>query len=313
MVDLRVLKHSWTTDHEESEEELTTLIANTFEDDGSEKMIAMERQLSLLNQYIKVDSLPPLEARELVKMGILSEEAISFTGIKEGIVKGIKSVGGSLAKFAAWVHNTIQNKTVSEKYIIKKFTKLEHTLADSETSRGYVKDVPTFEEVQKRLAGILNACGYIKDLSTNEQGSYDDSVFDRIVQMSNGVFKADVPYEGSSYRNLKWDPPKLTQYEVIKSPWNNASNLQRLRNLTVEVKYQSLEDLATAASSLVKKCSQFRDEGAYSNDEYGEVAQTYNAAYVINKLVKQINAAINKEVNTLCIQYITRLIHFTTV
>ena len=252
---------------------------------------------------------------ELHKTGILSEEAVDMVKIRKGIVSSAKSIGSNLAKFAAWVHNTLQNKTVTEKYILKRFTKLEQTLSTAETSRGYVKDVPTYEVVQKRLVGILQVCDFIKELSSQQDttGGYNDGIFEKVALVSNGVLKLTAPYTDTTYRNLEWVKPTLSNYEVIKSPWNNSNNLQKLRNLVIQAKYESLEDLAAAAKVLAKRCSKFREETAYAAPDYNEVANTYNAAYVINKMIKQINQAINKEINTLVISYITQLINYKTI
>lgn len=315
MVDLNVLKPSKPREQEESIEELGSLICTSYDNIDVQEMVALEEELSTLFQYLKLDTLTSLTLDELHQVGILSEEAIDMVKVRKGIVNSAKNVGNSLAKFAAWVHNTLQNKTVTEKYILKRFAKLEQALSSAETSRGYVKDVPTYDVIQKRLVGILQVCDFIKELSSQQDttGGYNDGIFEKVALTSNGVLKLTAPYSDSTYRNLEWSKPQVSNYEVLKSPWNNATNLQKLRNLVVEAKYESLEDLASAAKVLAKRCSKFREETAYAAPDYNDVANTYNAAYVINKMVKQINHAINKEINTLVISYITHLINYTTI
>ena len=315
MVDLNVLKPTKPHEQEEDVADLCSLICSMYDTDDIKVMVALEEELSTLSQYLKLNTLTPLTLEDLHKAGILSEEAVDIVKIRKGIVSSAKSIGSNLAKFAAWVHNTLQNKTVTEKYILKRFTKLEQTLSSAETSRGYVKDVPTYEVVQKRLVGILQVCDFIKELSSQQDttGGYNDGIFEKVALVSNGVLKLTAPYTDTTYRNLEWVKPTLSSYEVLKSPWNNSNNLQKLRNLVIQAKYESLEDLAAAAKVLAKRCSKFREETAYTAPDYNEVANTYNAAYVINKMIKQINQAINKEVNTLVISYITQLINYKTI
>lgn len=315
MVDLNVLKPTKPREQEEDVADLCSLICNMYDTDDIREMVALEEELSTLSQYLKLNTLTPLTLEDLHKAGILSEEAVDIVKIRRGIVSSAKNIGSSLAKFAAWVHNTLQNKTVTEKYILKRFAKLEQTLSSAETSRGYVKDVPTYEVVQKRLVGILQVCDFIKELSSQQDttGGYNDGIFEKVALVSNGVLKLTAPYTDTTYRNLEWVKPTLSSYEVLKSPWNNSNNLQKLRNLVIQAKYESLEDLAAAAKVLAKRCSKFREETAYTAPDYNEVANTYNAAYVINKMIKQINQAINKEVNTLVISYITQLINYKTI
>ena len=315
MVDLNVLKPTKPREQEEDVADLCSLICNMYDTDDIREMVALEEELSTLSQYLKLNTLTPLTLEDLHKAGILSEEAVDIVKIRRGIVSSAKNIGSSLAKFAAWVHNTLQNKTVTEKYILKRFAKLEQTLSSAETSRGYVKDVPTYEVVQKRLVGILQVCDFIKELSSQQDttGGYNDGIFEKVALVSNGVLKLTAPYTDTTYRNLEWVKPTLSNYEVLKSPWNNSNNLQKLRNLVIQAKYESLEDLAAAAKVLAKRCSKFREETAYTAPDYNEVANTYNAAYVINKMIKQINQAINKEVNTLVISYITQLINYKTI
>ena len=315
MVDLNVLKPTKPREQEEDVADLCSLICSMYDADDIKVMVALEEELSTLSQYLKLNTLTPLTLEDLHKAGILSEEAVDIVKIRKGIVSSAKSIGSNLAKFAAWVHNTLQNKTVTEKYILKRFAKLEQTLSGAETSRGYVKDVPTYEVVQKRLVGILQVCDFIKELSSQQDttGGYNDGIFEKVALVSNGVLKLTAPYTDTTYRNLEWVKPTLSSYEVLKSPWNNSNNLQKLRNLVIQAKYESLEDLASAAKVLAKRCSKFREETAYAAPDYNEVANTYNAAYVINKMIKQINQAINKEVNTLVISYITQLINYKTI
>ncbi len=315
MVDLNVLKSSKPLGREENISELCDLICTSYNTVDVNEMIALEEELSTLFQYLKLNTIDSYTLEDLHHLGILSEEAVDIVKIRKGIVNSAKNIGNHLAKFAAWVHNTIQNKTVTEKYILKRFAKLEQTLSTAETSRGYVEDVPTYDIVQKRLVGILQVCDFIKELSSQQDttGGYNDGIFEKVAIVSNGVLKLTAPYSDSTYRNLEWAKPTLSKYEVLKSPWNNLNNLQKLRNLVVEAKYESLEDLASAAKTLAKRCSKFREETAYTTPDYNEVANTYNAAYVINKMVRQINQAINKEINTLMISYITHLINYTTI
>lgn len=315
MVDLNVLKSPKPIEQEESVEELGILISSSYEKEGLEEMISLEEELAALSQYLKLDTLTPLTLEKLGEIGILSEEAVDMVKIRKGIVTSAKTVGSHLAKFSVWVYNTLKNKSVTEKYILKRFAKLEDTLTHADTSRGYVDKVPAYETVQRRLVGILQVCGYIKELSSKEDtnGGYNDGVFEKVAVMSNGVLKLTTPYSGTTYRNMEWTPPPLTKYEVLKSPWNNSNNIQKIRNLVIEAKYESLEDLAKAAKALSKRCSKYQEETAYEAPDYNEVANTYNAAYVVNKMIKQINQAINKEVNTITISYVTRLINYTTV
>ena len=315
MVDFNALKTPRVSQREESMEDLCSLITSSYSEEGIDQMISLEEELTILRQYLKLDTLTPMTIDRLYEMGILSEEAIDIVKVRKGIVSSAKSVGIHLAKFSAWVYNSLKNKSVTEKYIIKRFAKLEDALTHAPTTRAYVEDVPTYEVVQKRLVGILQVCQHLKELSSKEDtnGGYTDGMFEQIALLSNGVLKLSAPYSGTTYRNIEWQKPALTKYEVLKSPWNNSANIQKIRNLTVDAKYESLEDLAQAAKTLSKRCSQFKEGDEYSAPDYNDVANTYNAAYVINKMIRQINQAINREVNALTISYITNLIHYKTI
>ena len=314
MVDLNILRKTRPVDLRD--EDVISLYTKCMEEeDCTDRYLSLEADLIELHQYLKLSRLTAEELKDPALRSIISVESIDIHKVHQGIVSTTKRIGDKLAKFAAWINDTIRNKTVSEKYIIKKFAALEEALTKVDTSRVYVEDVPTYDQAQTRILGIIHVCEYVKELSSKEDttAGYNDSVFEKLALASKGVMKLDAPYGGSTYRNLSWNPPKLTEYELLRSPWAIPINLQKLRNLTIQAKYESLEDLGDAAKMLAKRCAAFKEETPYEVPDYNEVANTYNAAYVINKATKQIEKAITREVNNLVINTLTRLIHYKTI
>ena len=314
MVDLNILKPSHPVDLKD--EDVMSLYTKCIEEESDvEHYLSLEEDLIELQQCLRLSKLTEKELQDPALKSIISTESVDIHKVHQLTVSVTKRIGDKLAKFAAWVHDTIRNKTVSEKYIIKKFAAFEEALSKVETSRVFVEDVPTFDQVQNRILGIIQVCEYVKELSSKEDttAGYSDGVFEKLALTSKGVMKVDAPYGGSTYRNLSWNPPKLLSYELLRSPWAIPVNLQKLRNLTIQAKYESLEDLGDAAKTLAKRCSAFREETVYEAPDYNEVANTYNAAYVINKATKQIEKAITREVNNLVINTLTRLIHYKTI
>ncbi len=317
MVDLNVLKPSKVdTQPEESMEDLLQLIIQDSDTSGEDEMRHLEDNLTALYRLLYLDQKGEQFINDPVVQHIIaSTEAIDIVKIRKSIVATTKNLAKDLAKFSSWVVSVVKTKTVTEKFITKRFQRLSDAIAKADTTKGFVKEVPTYDTIQKRLAGILSVCRYIKELSSKPaiDGGYSDAVFEKIALASAGVIKLTAPYSDTTYRNLEWNAPALGDYELFGSSWKTPANVQKIRNLVLQCKYDAMEDLGKAAKTLAVKCNSFQEPDEYNTPDYNSVANTYNAAYVVNKMNKQISKAINKELNTLMISYLSRLINYKTI
>lgn len=314
MVNFNILKPSRPVEREESLEELLSIYEEGTKTDDV-VFTSMEEALIQFQQYLQLSRLSNEELQDPALQSLLSVEAIDIHKVKHSIISSAKNVGSKLAQFAAWVHDTLKSRVVSERYIVKRFAELDESISRADTTRAYVEDVPTFETVQTRLIGIIQVCEYVKELSSKQDttAGYSDGMFEKLAITSKGVLKLDTPYGNTTYRNLSWNPPIKDKYELLRSPWSLPVNTQKIRNLVIQAKYDALDDLGKAAKVLAKRCSSFKEETMYEAPDYNEVANTYNAAYVINKATKQIEKAITREINNLMITTMARLIHYTTI
>lgn len=288
---------------------------------GVEQMSAIETELLLVKQWLNLRKLPDDWLRDEDVVDIVGEEGLT---VKEMIIKttrGLGHVRDGLVNFVTWLDKVFRSTMVSEKYIVNKYSILQNKIQTAELSHIYAKNVPTYDVVTKRLSAILTISNFLKHLSEQEKPKVDDSVFTTIVTRSEGLIAISAPYKDGGYNNLVWKAPELKEYEIKSSPWAKASNIQKVRNLTVAAKYSAFEKVGSAAKSLKKKCDKLIDnesatpEYAYDSgyNEQVDTADTYNAVYVISKLTKQLNDIFNKEINTLMITYISRLIKYKTI
>ena len=176
MVDLNILKHTSPSDLKD--EDPVSLYTKCIEDESDvEHYLSLEEDLIELQQCLRLSRLTEEELQDPALKSIMSVESVDIHKVHQLTVSVTKRIGDKLAKFAAWVHDTIRNKTVSEKYIIKKFAAFEEALSRVETSRVFVEDVPTFDQAQNRILGIIQVCEYVKELSSKVSALISSSYF----------------------------------------------------------------------------------------------------------------------------------------
>ena len=316
MVDLNVLKPSKTIRTSiETPDELMDLILDTYDDEPCELQQSLEYELAMLQQLIKIQALPKEYRNDCALLESLETDDVSVESIGKNIVKSLRTVKNSLKDFAEWVSTKIKDKTVSEKYIRSKFTRLQQAIKEADTSRAYVKQAPPFHWVQERLVGIHQICTYLKSQAANKKPITVET-FRKVAEKSGGCCYSVSDQEGRM--DLTWQEPPLADFEILKSDWGKPNNIDKIRELAVRAKYDALESLADTAKIMAKYCAELaqdHDEDPYSNNDpdYNSMAETYTSAYRCNKLIKDLNVIIRKEINTLLIKYVPRLINFKTI
>lgn len=246
--------------------------------------------------------------------GLLADFNITPSNIASKLV----SIGKNLYSFSKTVKEVTVNQIVSEKYLTDKFSNVLNAIQNISTSRAYVQNVPTFEEQRKRFLAIIKTVGYIEKAANSHINNlpYGDGFLDGIVSNCGGVVKLVKASEGSSFKNLKWFPPSLTEYEIKSSPWASASNMNQIKALAITCKYDMTEKLSKAADVLVKRCEEARDDlqneghdDSYSDNN--EVANIYTMAYMVGKAIRQLHRdGIQNEVNKFAVTYLGRLKNF---
>lgn len=257
--------------------------------------------------------------------GYVSEEGEKWDNFKRGLIKvgegagkffkgvakvsakvysGAKLVTGKLIKFTDDLITSIRDKVASENYINKQFAKVKAKLAESENVRNYVKGVPTYETMIKRLTGIGACCEYIKELSVSEDVHDSVTIMEQLAVRSKGVVKV-VTSKDSSFGNLVWVEAELEEYDLKGSKLGSESGLATLKNALLHCKYEGADDLVAAAKAIDKRVK----EASSKEDE--EAASDYAVSYTVGKVVKQFfKEGIQKELNTVAITYLSRLSKF---
>lgn len=307
MVDLNVLNIKKIRDTGVSESEaLLSFLENDSFDDCETKLMQFNRICMLQS----VDMDPALE--ELIgNEGFIAKTA-------SGIAHAAKSLAISMNNFAKWLHDSIRDKVVTEKYIHNKFGKLSQSIASIKETRAYVDNVPTFDIIEKRLVSLLQLIDYIVDLSKKDKIEESvDSIIQKVVLKSGGTLKIGTSRADTPYSNIQWNEAPLTEYDIKSSKWSDSHQIEKLKNLMLKCKYESVDDLAKAATLIAKKCTAVsttaESDPGYGYEEptepdYNQMAESYNVSYIVGKLIRQVySQGIQKEINMVAICYLYRL------
>lgn len=305
------------------EHDLLGLVDHMFVDEDSD-FDKVERLLSEANRLLILNNVAKQYKDDKGLESLVGLENIELATSTESFVSGLRRITDSMNTLTDKMYKVIWAKTVSEKYIYKRFDKLKERLAEADTERAMVFKVPSYETCTKRFIGVMNVAGFLEEISNRppEDQIFQDTLFEKVVSMSNGVLKVTAPNKESGLKNLVWNPPILTEYDVLHSPWNDNQKREQLRNLIIKCKYQGSDSFKKAAKS-VKKTTQKQIEmqtpydedygsgmgyGSSPEEEYSKQLKTYSVVFLLSKLCKQAEKnAIEKEVNVFCISYIHRL------
>lgn len=309
----------------ESTQDPLDILNSTFFDEtldrDIERAITIAKKKQLIHEYIQ--SLEGGEVQYVVDDQNLWEKifgvrltdddwkALGKAGSR--ILDGMGKLCVGVKNFAVSIKNFAQNKRISEEYIIEKFGKLYNKLASIPYRKAQVEDVPTYELMHLRCAGLLSVCGSIKEMSEKDPGDLDlsDSILDRVANLSKNVLQVTAAEKGSSVRNLAWHEPQLTTYDVKASKWCNEQNLNKLKNVYLDVKFNASEDLDKASEKLIANCKSMVQE---EHDDKDELVDTYSTAYIIGKMIKQVHQfGIQREINTCCTTYLDRLMDYKSM
>lgn len=304
MVDLNILKQDKKRDTGVSE---TEAVVDFLREDN------FEEYESKLMQFNRICALQKVEIDPAVKELVGEEGIIAKT--THGLATAIKSIGITMNNFSKWLYNTIRDRVVTEKYIHNKFMKLDAAIKSIQETRAYVAKVPTYDILEKRLVSILQVVDYISELSKKEKLDESvDAIIQKVVLKSGGLLKIGAANADSPYTNIQWNEAPLTEYDIKSSKWANSKESEKLKNLMLKAKYETVDDLAKASSLIAKKCSAVDNQvaetgyGETSEVDYNTLADSYNVSYVVGKLIKQVySQGIQKEINTIAICYLYRL------
>jgi hypothetical protein len=237
----------------------------------------------------------------------------------------ILKISKDLFYFSLNVKDFIMNKIVSEKMIHDKSAKVLGVIRQTTMKRAYVQQVPSFQNQRARFLNLIKVVNYIQKVSTQPIESFPqgDAFIDNIVDLAGGVFAITTPSKGSSFKNLKWNPPALTDYEVLHSPWNNESNMNQIKGLSLTCKYDMVEKLKATSIEMAKRCEKAAKDYSqqmgsfYEEDEddgmererlQSEMAALYTLGYSIGKATRQVlKEGLQKEINMFTTKYLSRL------
>jgi hypothetical protein len=284
----------------------------------SQLMMRLERNLTELNGMMFVDSgiIYAVEAFDFKKFG---KDTVKFGKLLYQVSKDLYALSVNVKDF-------VLNKIVSEKVIQDKANMLLSAIANKQGHRAYVTKVPFFQEQRNRFLSLIKVVELIEDTAKRDANSLPDMdrFVEEIANMSGGVLKAVPPAKGSTFKNLKWNPPTLESYEISQSPWAQKSNIDQVKGLAITCKYDMVEKLKVASLTIAKRCNDARKEIAsiastYDNeeDEYAssqhsnEIANMYTLAYTVKKVINQtLTQGLQKEINIFTNTYLTRLQKF---
>ncbi len=316
-MDLSILEHP--TLPAESTEQLLAIVENMYAPEDP-IITLLDDQFAGLSRMNQLHSLIKKHPEYYDSLCVLiNQDELDLSVSEEGITAALQQFGSSLKTFGDKLITMIRNKTVTERYIYNRFNKLRDAIDKCENQRAMVSDVPTYDTVLKRLVGILQVSSFLEQLSKKSPDDqiFQDSLFDKVANLSNGVLKVSAPRKDAGPKGLVWNEPPLVEYDLISSPWKNNSNRERIRNTLIQCKYSGADAIVTATKSVVQaiKYMQNTDDVVTSNyydenTQYTPSAQVaaHSTAYLIGKMCKQAyKNGIEREINTFCISYIHRL------
>lgn len=258
-----------------------------------------------------------------------STEKIDFKKIIQGLKttsKRLYELSARMYRFSKSVKDFAMNKIVSEKTIHLNFNNMAKSIQDIQLHRAYVSKVPTFQVQRSRFLGLIKLVGHIEEMSKNPADSLPDGerFMNRLADLSNGVLIVSKANPGSDFKNLKWNPPQLMDYEIKTSPWYNTNNVDTMRNLALTCKYDMAEKLQDISRTIVDRCEEARkgfssDMGSYDDmDDMGsyqdmdqEMSNVYSLSYYLEKAIMQtMTEGLRKEVNIFTNTYVKRLSKF---
>lgn len=243
--------------------------------------------------------------RGLVKVGEGAGKFFKGVGkVSSKIYNGAKFVGSKLVKFTSDLIGTIKDKVVTESYVNKKFADLKAKLASSENMRNYVKGVPSYETMIKRITGITACATYIKELAESEDVHDTHTVMEQLAVKSKGVVKVKASKD-SSFANLEWQEAELEEYDLKGSKLGTEQGVTTLKNTFLHCKYEAADDLVAAAKLIDKRAKEASEKS--DEDAAGDYAVTYTVGKVIKQFAKE---GIQKELNMIGTVYLTRLTKF---
>ncbi len=240
---------------------------------------------------------------------------MKLTRIKEGtgnffkaLVRGGKATVNTVAAiknrvsdFVSSMINSIKDKVVTEQYIHEKFGKVARVVEESQNMRDYVRNVPEYDTLIKRLNGIISSANYIKSLASAPDAPDGKTLMQQLEVKSKGVVKAVLSGKETAFANLEWVEADLHDFDIKSSKYGNKKDLDTLKNLILHCKYEATDDLMAAAKAIDKRAKE------ESGDESAD-AGNYALVYSVGKVTKQFyKEAIQKEINMIATVYCTRL------
>lgn len=278
----------------------------------------IEKDLTELNgiMFLKTGVVVGLEEYTLAQF---KKDAVFFS-------KKLYKISKDLYTLSINVKDFILNRIVSEKAIHNKANMLFSAISNKAGHRAYVKNVPFFQEQRTRFLSLIKLVEFIENSAKMDVNQFPDmdGYIENISKISGGVLKLTKPSEGSTFKNLKWNPPTLENYEISQSPWAQKSNIDQVKGLAITCKYDMVEKLKAASLTIAKRCNAARKEIAdtastYNNEEdeyassmtHDEIAKMYTLAYTVEKAIKQtLTQGLQKEINVFTNTYLSRLQNF---
>lgn len=238
------------------------------------------------------------------------------------IAKFLAKTTVSLYKFSKDLKDFITNSIVSEQRIHDRCALLLDRIKTITNKRAYVKNVPTLQQQRTRFLNLIKVVEYVETAASYSTDNFPpgDSFIENVARISGGLLTITRPSEGSTFKNLEWNEPEVTSYEITQSPWANEYNVNQLKALAITCKYDMADKLKNAATIIAKRCDVAKrnytanapddDDNTYSSIDT-ELANIYTISYMVSKAVKQIlKQGLQKEINTFTNTHISRLISF---
>ena len=285
----------------------------------SEEEIELEKVLRELRQKNIVIDEYSNEALSLIIQDASVEDFVEkLRGTAFSLSYKLRRMTRSVGTFARFLQRITMNRIVNEKFIRGRFEGLKRAYLnyfykDLADDGAYVM-APSYEDMSRRLVGLHECVMFLKKAA--ESNDISDTItmdtYTKLVEISHGALSVESTSDGL-FNHLKWAPPTIVQTVIKGSKWSNPQNIDNLCNSVLFVKYNTMDGV----NSIVNTCLKRTKRLAESVDDFGSAIdedsatlymQNYGSAYMLSKMLKDVvNQGIQREINTLTINYIHKL------
>lgn len=237
----------------------------------------------------------------------------------------LNNISNTIASNNVKIKVLLGRNIANERTVRARFQRLHDTLKDIELERAYVTG-PNYNDIEKRLVGIITTCTYLNDLAKELETRKDEinlSLYEKVVGMMRGVFqpiKDKAQFKGIT---LYYQPYEVSEFDITASPWKDSTKQERIMESLIKCKYDCVDLLKNTIDTLKRQTDrlsrrvsgmekQMELGNEESNTEYSEVLDVFHASrtfHIICKAVykegieKEVNRFISSGISSLCKVY----------